>query len=349
MDELSIWTLKGNEAETIEAVDAVKRVDLEKSLEETLVRHPDMLGPDIQLVGRQTHTDGGPSDLLGVDGEGRLVVFELKRDSVTRAAVTQCIDYASALDAMGPGKLAKHIAEQSGKLGIEKIDDFKSWYERDADENDERELSNLLPLRLVLVGIGVDEDAERMARFLRACGVGISVLTFYGFQYGNETLLARQVEIEHDSQPLTRRSPNKTASEKRQSLQANLSERGLSDLFEDIIQTLSKVLPDAKLRTGSWGINFRLRFGGRLLRICHIWLRADGILITLHATDETYDTDSLAKMVKNAEASGWHPQNNKDAVAGITIKDADDWEQKCSAVTESLKEAAALRRKAPAP
>lgn len=198
MDEPGIWTIHPDD--TVKAVGTMsKEANLaEKRLEEMLVQHPDMLGTDIQLVGRQTPTDGGPSDLLGVDTDGRLVVFELKRDSVTRDAVTQCIDYASALDAMGPDEeLAKHIAEHSGTHGIEKIDDFKAWYERDASENGhEEELGHLLPPRLVLVGLGVDDRAKRMARFLRARGVDISVLTFHGFQRDGEMLLVRQVEVE---------------------------------------------------------------------------------------------------------------------------------------------------------
>ena len=37
-----------------------------------------MLMPGLQLVGRQLTTANGSLDLLGIDSEGRLVVFELK-------------------------------------------------------------------------------------------------------------------------------------------------------------------------------------------------------------------------------------------------------------------------------
>ena len=198
VNEPSIWTI--NPDDTVKAVRTVsKDVNLaEKRIEEMLVQHPEMLEPDIQLVGRQTPTDGGPSDLLGVDRHGWLVVFELKRDSVTRDAVTQCIDYASALDAMDPDEeLAKHIAEHSGTHGIEKIADFKAWYREQYEEQfAESELRGLLPPRLVLVGLGVDDRAKRMARFLRARGVDISVMTFRLLQHGSETLLDRRVEVE---------------------------------------------------------------------------------------------------------------------------------------------------------
>ena len=54
------------------------QVDTEALLEETLVKNPQMLLPGLRLIGRQTPTAGGALDLLGVDEDGRLVVFELK-------------------------------------------------------------------------------------------------------------------------------------------------------------------------------------------------------------------------------------------------------------------------------
>ena len=76
-----------------------QRTDTERLLEGTLVNHPDMLDPGLTLVGRQTRTDDGWLDLLGVDEDGRLVVFELKRGTLSRDAVAQVIEYASFLDA----------------------------------------------------------------------------------------------------------------------------------------------------------------------------------------------------------------------------------------------------------
>ena len=185
-DELKIWALRdGNEVGVVESVSGVK---LEDILEATLVSRPEMLESGLHLVGRQTPTESGPLDLLGVDEGGRLVVFELKREKLTREAVTQCIDYASALDEKAPEDLAAFIAEHSGSGGIEKIEDFGEWYQGRFAEN---ELDDLLPPRLTLVGLGVDERAERMARFLSKGGIDISVLAFRGFEHEGETLLAR--------------------------------------------------------------------------------------------------------------------------------------------------------------
>ena len=87
--------------------------------------------PGLTLVGRQTPTEGGPLDLLGVDSDGKLAVFELKRGTLSRDAVAQIIDYASDLDSMELGALAEHISERSGEHGIAKIDDFEEWYNQE--------------------------------------------------------------------------------------------------------------------------------------------------------------------------------------------------------------------------
>ena len=63
-----------------------------------------------------------------MDEDGRLVVFELKRGTLSRDAVAQIIDYASDLDAKTDIALAEHIAANSGVSGIERIEDFEEWY-----------------------------------------------------------------------------------------------------------------------------------------------------------------------------------------------------------------------------
>ena len=96
MDEVKIWSVDGDS--NVEPLARKGQTDTESLLEETLVRNPDLLIPGLRLVGRQTPTAGGPLDLLGVDEDGRLVVFELKRGTLSRDAVAQIIDYASDLD-----------------------------------------------------------------------------------------------------------------------------------------------------------------------------------------------------------------------------------------------------------
>lgn len=319
-DELRIWSLGDGEA--VGAVESVTGVELENVLEETLVRRPAMLEPGLHLVGRQTPTDGGPLDLLGVDAGGRLVVFELKRERLTREAVTQCIDYAAALNAREPEEIGRLISEHSGGGGIEEIEDFEEWYQDRFSEND---LGDLLPPRLALVGLGVDERAERMARFLKDGNIDISVVTFFGFQHGGETLLARQVEVEREAATPPRRRTRRSAAERRVALEARLVEMDLTTFFEEIAGTLRDALPGSSERTGAWGISFWLASGGGRRRLFHLWVEeAGGASVTWHPSSENYSAPALEELRRDAGRRGWLSARDRYS---LRIADEERWRE----------------------
>jgi RecB family endonuclease NucS len=112
MKDLKLWEISTDEKgePTVYSVASVNQTKTEEQLEEMIVQYPDLLFDDLKLVGRQTETAGGPLDLLGVDADGGLVVFELKRGTLTREAVSQIIDYASYLAELEPDDLSKHIS-----------------------------------------------------------------------------------------------------------------------------------------------------------------------------------------------------------------------------------------------
>lgn len=194
MEKIEIWEVGDEQDKETSLLAAVDSTKTEQELEDILVESPDMLERGLQLVGRQTlMTGGGYVDLLAVDGDGRLVVFELKRGSLSRDAVAQVIDYASDLNTMGLNDLARLVANQSGNHGIAKMDDFIDWYDR---QYDGQSIESLIPPRMVLVGLGVDDATERMVSFLVSTGVEISLVTFQGFEYNKRTLLARHVEVD---------------------------------------------------------------------------------------------------------------------------------------------------------
>ncbi len=190
MEDIDIWAIENTEVVPLERA----QMDLESDLEDTLVAHPNMLLPKLRLVGRQTPIGGGTLDLLGVDREGKLAVFELKRGTLSRDAVAQVVDYGSALEAMSESDLAGLISQnsgQDGQDGIDKIENFVEWYR----EGFGGSLETLRPLRMYLVGLGTDDTTRRMVDFLSEHGVDISLLTFYGFKYAGKTLLAKQVQV----------------------------------------------------------------------------------------------------------------------------------------------------------
>lgn len=254
-EELRLWTV-GDSGEA-EPLLPVQQMPSELALEELLVRNPEMLEPGLKLVGRQTPTQTGWLDILAVDGDGRLVVYELKRGTLAREAVTQVLDYASDLDAMNINDLTEHIAERSGNNGIQGIDDFEQWY---ADNFGGDDLSLLLPPRMVLIGLGVDPVAERMARFISGGPVDVSVVTFHQFMRGGERLLARQMEVQPGPRQPGHRRRSANVSERRQALRAYLVRNGYEDLFDRVHTDLRRSLPERGVweQPGSKGIGFQL-------------------------------------------------------------------------------------------
>ena len=261
MDEIKIWAMDGAQATP---VSETNMMESEGRLEEALVNNPDMLMPELTLVGRQTDTEGGPLDLLGVDSDGRLVLFELKRGRLSRDAVAQIIDYASALNAMGVDRLAAHIAERSGSGGIEKIDDFEEWH---AENSDADSLDALLPLRIFLVGLGVDDTTERMVNFLAGIGMDISLLTFQGFVQDGKMMLARQMRVAADDDAVSsQQQPKKrryiSVAERWRQLYNRAEESNLVNELNDALEMFRKECNRPSERAGAWGITMRLRLSG---------------------------------------------------------------------------------------
>jgi hypothetical protein len=239
MEEIKIWKLDGtNHKPKAVPVAGISQTATEQLLEDVLTTSPDLLMPNLRLIGRQTETAGGPLDLLGVDEDGRLVVFELKRGTLTRDAVAQAIDYASFLADLEPEELFRHISEQSGRGGTESISDFTQWYQT----HFQRSALEIGSPRVVLVGLGVDERARRMVAYLAESELDISLITFHGFNQNGETLLARQVEVKPRPSGPTVKS---TKQENQRRLDQLLVGLGMKNQYEALVHALKSGLSDS--------------------------------------------------------------------------------------------------------
>ena len=238
MKAIMLWKINehGNWEMNVEKIQSVEETQTEKQLEEVITRCPELLMEDLRLIGRQTETSGGPLDLLGVDNDGRLVIFELKRGVLTREAVAQIIDYSSYLAALDPEELSEHISSRSGNLGIDKVDNFLAWYQ----EQFGKSYTEYQRPRMVLVGLGVDEKTKRMVSFLSESDLDISLTTFHGFKKGEEIFLARQVEVQSRSSDLTAAITKKSNLER---LRLRVKELGLEDYYYDIASFFRHQLP----------------------------------------------------------------------------------------------------------
>lgn len=330
--ELKLWSVGGSSG--VEPVSPLSQMDTELHLEEILVANPELIEPGVKLVGRQTKVAGGWLDLLAVDRDGRLAVYELKRGALARDAVTQILDYASALDAMNEDELVKHITDRSGADGVPRIDDFEQWYGETYGGHD---LSSLLPPRMVLIGLGVDEAAERMARFVSAGPVDLSVLTFYGFQREGEILLARQMDVSSADGSRPPR-PRKTVADKWKYLKDYLKENGYEPLFDRIVGDILERVPSGQelwrepKRTGiglglkepgeggKWRTYFGVRAGWDGQGVYSVSVLPQAV----HWGGE----DALGGLRESVDLSKW-PHGGGHY---LSFKSAEEWDQLSSAV-----------------
>ena len=319
MDETKIWAV--DDASNVVPLEAKSQVETEALLETTLVKNPDLLMRGLRLVGRQTPTSGGPLDLLGVDEDGKLVVFELKRGVLSRDAVAQIIDYASDLDSKKDDVLAQHIAENSGVDGIEKIDDFETWYYAHTGAES---LESLRPMRLFLVGLGADDRTERMVRFLAEnSGMDISLLTFHGFAYGDKTLLAKQVKVEGSSEsgPRTIRRYLSVA-EKQERLKARIEAFGMSELFDAVSSMFGDTWSESRMQAAALGFSIRLRGpgSGRHAAYARIDVEKEGVLIVFYPRTKVLCLEEFRQPVREIRSQTWPPNREPLEDPGTEIQ-----------------------------
>jgi hypothetical protein len=240
MKKTQLWSVGREESGyAVKVVDAVNNTETEAMLEDLLVASPDLLGESITLLGRQVPTEGGPLDLWGVDEDGRIVVFELKRDTLTRDAVAQVLDYASDLADGDIDRLAQLVQDYSGRHGVDKIEDFENWYS-ESFQNFPGALEE--KPKMVLVGLGVDARARRVVNYLADSGIPIELLTFHAFQSDSQVFLARQIE----SRPPARSQRAKTSSYTKEGnlkiLRQSAESLGVLDYLEQVASFIANNL-----------------------------------------------------------------------------------------------------------
>lgn len=124
-DEL-LFTVGQDKAEIVETV-RMGDLHLEerRHLQEWILAHPQVLGPDVEVIASEVsdwqHATGARVadgfDILGVDGDGRLVVAELKRDEASHTIHMQAINYAAMVSRLRIEDVAEMYVARRQRIG----------------------------------------------------------------------------------------------------------------------------------------------------------------------------------------------------------------------------------------
>jgi hypothetical protein len=166
-------------------------------LEPWIKSNPEILSPDIAIIGRQVPSKSGPIDLLGIDSSGNTVIIELKRDKLPREALAQAIDYASDVAMWSIEKLSEVCTTQTGK-SLEEI------YDKHFPDIDLESLNLNSTQRILLVGFSLESSLERMIEWLSdgySVNINAIILSYIKTAGGEEVLMRTSIisdEIEQE-------------------------------------------------------------------------------------------------------------------------------------------------------
>jgi hypothetical protein len=177
------------------------KLDSEDRLESWIEQDSSILGLNVLIIGRQVRTPySGRIDLLAIDGDGNLVIIELKRDRTPREVVAQVLDYASWVHDLSDEDIADLASTYlPGTLADVFTNRFKTPLPEALNQAH----------RMVIVASELDDSSERIVQYLSSVhSLDINVVFFTCFMQGGKELVGRswlmdpaQVEDRRDKRP----------------------------------------------------------------------------------------------------------------------------------------------------
>jgi hypothetical protein len=243
--EIRIWSI-GADDEPLEVERT--RLNFESRLERWLDRDISILFDDLLIIGRQVDTDlGGYIDLLCIDGNGDLVIIELKRDKTPRDIVAQTLEYASWVNGLSSVDVSRISAIRlASEGGLEKAFRLHFGHELPETINEDH--------RMIIVAAEIDARCERVVKYLsERHGVNLNVATFQHF--GNQStgeyfasvflLEPEQVEYQTRTRGTSKRTPNLTFEE----LEQIADTHGVGQLYRKLVEGLESYLIKSTTRS----------------------------------------------------------------------------------------------------
>ena len=192
-----VFTVSGSSAAVAQPISLADAGLTERGhLQEWVLAHPEMLGPDVMVVafefGRWTASSGALArdrlDVLGLDRDGRLVVVELKRDQAPDTVDMQALKYAALVSRFTRDDLARvhaqYLTRQRGELVAAEtaVAELEEW----ATLTEE---SLRLP-RLILLAADFPATVTATVVFLhQQLGLEVQLRKFQAYRTAQETLV----------------------------------------------------------------------------------------------------------------------------------------------------------------
>lgn len=159
-----------------------KRFDKEKDLENLLARNMQILFVENGLLKIcQESQWEGTQDITAIDADGRVYIFELKRESVDENSINQILRYATRYIGVDYEYLNRRF--QKSNNGSLK-DEFRKCFEKDIPESMYNQSQ-----KLVLVGLDADYAVTQKISYWNNTGVDITFIPYRLFEFDSKTFI----------------------------------------------------------------------------------------------------------------------------------------------------------------
>ena len=193
-----IFTVQPGAAQPAQPISLAEAGLLERSdLQEWVRNNPEILGDDIRIVTFEFAAwqarDGRAADrldLLGLDGEGRLLVAELKRGPAPDTVEMQAIKYAAFASRFTPETLADAHAVYLSRDSDEAVSPEDALARLVDHAGGELEASLLRQPRIALLASGFSPQVTATAVWLNEMGVSVRLIEFNAYQTEHDIVLA---------------------------------------------------------------------------------------------------------------------------------------------------------------
>jgi len=211
--EVRLWKVDGDSLVEV----AESSPDFEKWLENWLEQNISMISDNLLVIGRQVVTAFGKSiDLLCLNRDGDLVIVELKRDKAPREVIAQVLEYASWVNDLSYEDVVNIADEYLKTKGTNLEEAFQQKFGSPLPDvlNESHEM--------LIVASDLDDQSERVIKYLNERGIRINAATFSYFRDGDREYIARVLLV-----------PKSERREKGTKRRTYLSEDELRSIAED--------------------------------------------------------------------------------------------------------------------
>ena len=179
-----------------------KPVNPEKELQDFIEKHPEIIGEDILILGRETKTARDKRiDLLGLNENGDVIIIETKKDKTPRDVESQILDYYRWVKDLKLEKLSE-ITKDYKNCGIRLYEKYESKYNKKLPDYVNQQQ------KLFIIAREIDDDTKEIAEDMVEWGRNIFCmeLNFYekdGREFCNTKMVVGKEETKSTNSIVT--------------------------------------------------------------------------------------------------------------------------------------------------